>query len=294
MKQNSPRLSLYAVLCVASVVLILGYLCYKNVLITLGVWNNASRMQIFLKVDATESDKKQLTEAIQKNSKVTQVVFTDRKKSVEAFQNSLKHDVNELLSRDELMDLLPESAEVELSSELSLDEREAIYEQISRDIIGLAAVDEVVNNAHWLKKFSRIDSFVRAAGQIVFLLILVLMSYLMSLMLRVYIDESRSEIEVYTLLGATRWSIYRLFMQELLKLLILSQVFAIALSLLSFKLIKTWLSSAGLAPQILAQLRYMGTFEIVLFMTLLLTAIVGHAFLTVRKSLNQLNQLAHD
>jgi cell division transport system permease protein len=281
-------------LSISGVMLILGYLTYKNTLTALGVWNSSSPLQIFLKVDASENEKTKLLADLKAEPEVAEVILTDRKQAAESFKNSIQSSVQSFLSDDELIDLLPESIEVNLRAELSIDQRQVIYGNLAEKFISAVGVDEVVDNSTWLKKFDRIDRFVRAAGLSVFIVVLCLLSYMMSLLLKVYIDESRADIEVYTLLGATRWSIYRIFLSDLLQILLGGSVLTLALSLILFKLLRNYLIQAGLSMNIVENLQFLNFKEAAVFFLLLFVCILSQSFYTIRSSLHSLNKLSYE
>lgn len=294
MNSSSSRWPLFLMLSLSGVMLILGYLTYKNTLTALGVWNNSSPLQIFFKVDASETEKSKLVTDLKSEPQVADVKVTDRQQAAASFKSSIQSSVQSFLSDDELSDLLPESVEVSLQSELTSDQREALYGALAEKFKSAAGVDEVVDNSTWLKKFDRIDRFVRGAGLSVFIVVLCLLSYMMSLLLKVYIDESRADIEVYTLLGATRWSIYRIFLNDLLKILFGGSVLTLALSLILFKLLKNYLSQAGLSPNLIENLQFLNFKESAVFFILLFVCILSQSFYTIRSSLQHLNKLSYE
>lgn len=294
MNSNSSRWPLFLMLSFSGVMLILGYLTYKNTLTALGVWNSSSPLQIFLKVDASESEKAKLLADLKAEPQVADVSLTDRKQAVESFKSSIQSSVQSFLSDDELSDLLPESIEVNLQTEFNTDQREAIYGNLAEKFKSAPGVDEVVDNSTWLKKFDRIDRFVRAAGLSVFVVVLCLLSYMMSLLLKVYIDESRADIEVYTLLGATRWSIYRIFLSDLLQILLGGSALTLALSLILFKLLRNYLIQAGLSSNLVENLQFLNFKEATIFFVFLFVCILAQSFYTIRSSLHGLNKLSYE
>lgn len=294
MNSNSSRWPLFLMLSFSGVMLILGYLTYKNTLTALGVWNSSSPLQIFLKVDASESEKAKLLADLKAEPQVADVSLTDRKQAVESFKSSIQSSVQSFLSDDELSDLLPESIEVNLQTEFNTDQREAIYGNLAEKFKSAPGVDEVVDNSTWLKKFDRIDRFVRAAGLSVFVVVLCLLSYMMSLLLKVYIDESRADIEVYTLLGATRWSIYRIFLSDLLQILLGGSALTLALSLILFKLLRNYLIQAGLSSNLVENLQFLNFKEATIFFVFLFVCILSQSFYTIRSSLHGLNKLSYE
>jgi len=294
MKVNSLKIALFFITCLSILILISGFLAYKNSLIALGAWNNANRMLVFLKTDTLEPQRNELIQKIQAMDKVQSVTLVDRKQAGEAFQKSLKEYANSLLTDDEMLDLVPETLEVDLVNELNLSERQAVFQQLAVSLKEQPAIEELSYSATWLQKFEKIDRFLRSAGLLVFLVTTLLVSYLISLMIRVYIDDTKSEIEVYNLLGATRWSIYKLYLYDLAQFLALSLVVALGLTGVFFNYAKTALAQSGLSKMVAENMTFLSLREGGILLFILMASILAHCFFTITSSVNKLNQINND
>lgn len=294
MKFNSLKVALFFITCLSILILISGFLVYKNSLIALGAWNNANKMLIFLKTDTLEKQRDELRQKIQAMDKVKSVTLIDRKQAGESFQKSLNEYANSLLTNDEMLDLVPETLEVDLIPELNLSERQTMFQRLSSVLKDEPAIEEVSYSATWLQKFEKIDRFLRSAGLIVFLMTTLLVSYLISLMIRVYIDDTKSEIEVYNLLGATRWSIYKLYLYDLAQFLALSLIVAMSLSAVFFNYAKTALAQSGLSKMVSENLIFLNFREGGILLAVLVASILTHCFFTITSSVNKLNQINND
>lgn len=294
MKFNSLKVALFFITCLSILLLISGFLVYKNSLIALGAWNNANKMLIFLKTDTLEKQRDELLTKIQAMDKVKSVTLIDRKQAGESFQKSLNEYANSLLTNDEMLDLVPETIEVDLVPELNLSDRQAAFQALSTSLKSEPAIEEMSYSATWLQKFEKVDRFLRSAGLLVFLMTTLLVSYLISLMIRVYIDDTKSEIEVYNLLGATRWSIYKLYLSDLARFLALSLIVAISLSALFFNYAKTAISQSGLSKIVSENLMFLNFREGGILLVVLVTSILAHSFFTITTSVNKLNQINND
>ena len=272
-----------------------GFLFYKNVLISLGAWSNANKIQIFLKTDAEEKEIFKLQDEIVKNPSVKSVNRVDRKAAGEQFKNSLKEFSTGLITEDELIDLIPITLEVELVNNLSPQERQQQIEytvgQINKHT---SIVEETSYSSTWLKKFEKVDRYFRLIGTVAFISILLLTSFLISLMTRVYIDDSKNDIEVYNLIGATKWKIYKVFFSDLFKFLIIGVVAAYLAVFVFFNVIKSQIEKTELLPLFVNKFSFLSSQESVVLFGLVLFVFLSHAFYTISNSVNSLNQIQND
>ena len=271
-----------------------GYLIYKNLVNTLGVWNRANKMTVYLNVDASDEDKAQLLQKINALPNVSSVVETDRQKAGLEFQKSLKEYSSGLVTTDELVDLIPETLEVEVDKSLDSDKRNESFANIDSALREHPAVEEVSYSSTWLKKFERLHKFVRSSGLFVFLLILLLLSYLVALMIRAYIDESRQEIEIYNMLGATRWTLYKLFLGSIVYFLAFSLLISFVSLFGLFSYFKGHLGQAGLSQLLVDNLIFLSPVEIVAMAVSIFGLVYLNSFFTVTASINRLNQISND
>ncbi len=294
MKFNSLKIALFFITSLSILAILIGLLVYKNTLISLGVWNDSNKMLVFLKTDTDEKLKDSLVEQIKTMPSVASVNVVDRTAAGAQFQKSLKEYANGLVTNDELLDLIPITLEVDLASDLGLKERKNAFDSLAEQIKKNEMVDELSYSSNWVEKFEKIDKFVRSAGLFVFVILVALMSYLVSLMMRVYIDDSKAEIEVYNLLGATRWSIYKLYFKDLILFVVFSVVVALVFSTILFNYFKNFLSESGLSKLISENLVYLNPLELSSLLLILASVIFAHSFVTISSSVNKLNQINND
>lgn len=271
-----------------------GYLIYKNLINTLGVWNKANKMTVFLKVDASAEEKNSLLEKIKSLSNVTSAAVTDRDKAGRDFQKSLKEYSSGLVTTDELVDLIPETIEIEVDRSLDPDARTAAFSGLESALRGESAVDEVSYSATLLQKFEGLHKFVRSTGLFVFLLLLLLLSYLVALMVRAYIDDSKQEVEIYNMLGATRWSLYRLFLGNIVVFLATSLLLSFIALFAMFTYFKSHVGQAGLSQLLVDNLVFLSPGEIAVMALSFFIFIYVNSFFTVTSSINRLNQISND
>ncbi len=294
MKIAPLKISLFIVITVSITMIVAGLLFYKNLVGLLGAWNQSSKMSVFLKVDTTKEDRNEIILSLQKNPNVTAVSTIDRKQAGAAFQDSLKEFSSGLISEDEMIDLIPETLEVELSARVGLTDREAIFKALAKELKLQNQIEEVSYSANWLKKFELVDNILRSIGLLVFFILLCSISYLIALMVRVYIDDSKQEIEVYSLLGTTRWSIYKLFLKDVFIFLSASLLTSFGLLFFLYLYIKNRLSTSEFSAIAFENIRFLNFSEAMFVVFALFVFIYLNSFITIQNSVNKLNQLSND
>lgn len=298
MKASTLRTSLFFVITLSILILISGLLFYKNLVGIMTAWNQANRMTIYLKIDTSQNEREKLVTWLRQQNHVTATEYVSREQAAVSFRESLKEFSAGLLSEDDFYDLIPETLEVDLSADLNLSEREAGFATLKDDLMksgALAAtVDEIHYGADNLKKFERLDRVIRSVGTLIFFIVLISISYLIALMVRVFIEDSKQEIEVYSLLGATRWSIYRLFLRDIFVFLSASLFLSFTLLFFIFVFVRERLSSSDLASLWSGSLRFLSFGESATVAGLLFLFIYLSSFLTIRSSVSRLTPLSNE
>lgn len=294
MKINSLKISLFIIITLSITLIISSLLVYKNFVSFLGAWNQSNKMNIYLKIDTPAKERNKLLAEIKKNKFVSNVELVDRTKAGLSFQSSLKEFSSGLVTMDELIDLIPESIEVDVENTLSLKERDASFTSLAQQFDKHPIVEEINYGATWIKKFEKIDQAFRSAGIFAFLVLLVTISYLVALMVRIYIDDSKQEIEIYSLIGATRWSIYQLFLKDIFIFLSSSLMMSFVILFIAFTYIKSRLSASGLAVSFTENMRFLNFNEITFVIFMLFVFIYVNCFFTIQSSVNRLNQISNE
>ena len=294
MKSNSLRVTLLFVVTFSILSMISGFLIYKNTLLALGAWSNSNKLQAFFKTDTAENEINQVIQNLKSDGNITDVKRVDRNKAGTEFQKSLKEFASGLLTEDELIDLIPESIEVELSPVADISMRADRLQKLAESLMTTGLVEDVSYSTSWLKRFEKVDRFLKNFGLFIFLVLLTITSYLVSLMMRVYIDDSRNEIEVYNMLGATKWTIYKLYIKDLFGFLLISLVASIGVSYAFFYYVKSSLLENSILPQIAGELKFINLTESLVLFGILLSVFILHSAMTVGQAVNQLNQIQND
>ncbi|AGH94409.1 cell division protein FtsX [Pseudobdellovibrio exovorus] len=302
MKTTTMKATLFFVISLSLLLLISGLLFYKNLTGVLTAWQQANKMVMYLQTHVSAEQKSQLSDFLKSQPHVKSVEVIDRVAAAKTFQSSLKDFSAGLLADDELLDLVPESIEVDIDADLSLNDREAAFEAIRKAVMQEPRfsiqknhlVEEVHFGAANMKKFARLDQILRMSGLFSFVVILLSISYLISLMLKIYIEDSKSEIEIYSLLGATRWTIYRQFLQDIFVFISISLFTAFILSLGLFIFCKDQLAKSDLSPLLVDSLRFLSFAESASLTAILFLFIFAHIYFTVQKSVDRHNQLTNE
>jgi cell division protein FtsX len=294
MKPATLKISIFVIITLAIFSMLAGFLVYRNAINALGIWDKANKMIVYLKVDTTADEKSALLQKIKSFSFVAAAMEIDRTEAGIEFQKSLKEYSSGLITTDELIDLIPESIEVELEKSANTEERARQFAEIENAVKSFSYVDEVSYSASWLKKFEGLHRFVRSSGHFVFLLLLLLLSYLVALMIRAYIDDSKQEIEVYNMLGATRWSLYRLFLSNIIWYIAASLAVSFGALFAIFRYLKINLGQAGLSRILVDNLIFLSPLEIAGLSAAIFAFIYANSIFTVMASVNRLNQISND
>lgn len=294
MKITPLKFSLFIVITFSISLILLGQLIYKNTLGILSSWGQSGKVIVYLKTDASAEEKKNLLDLIKNFSVVSKAEFIDRKQAALDFQKSLKELSTGLLTDDEMIDLIPETIEITLSDKLTLSDREKEVTSLNEKLTTYNTVEEISYNATWLKKFEKIDSFVRAFGFILLVFLLIVSSYLVSLMIQIFIDDSKSEIEIFGLLGATSWSIYKIFLKDSFIFLAFSSIFAYAVTYSSFVILKNKFSNAHISNLITDSLHFLNVQDSLLVLLLVYLTVFITCLITVQKSVDRLINLSDD
>lgn len=294
MKVAPLKISLFFVITLSIIIIIAGLLSYKNLIGILSAWNQANKMNIYLKIDSSEEDKTALIEFIKKKSNVSTVKLIDRNKAGLDFQKSLKEFSSGLITQDEMLDLIPETIEVDLEANLDISNREAAFSSLAKELTTQEQIDEINYSSSWFKKFETVNAVLKSIGIFVFIISLIGISYLISLMVRTYIEDSKQEIEVYSLLGATKWSIYSYFLKDIFVFLMMSFVISFGVLFSVFSYLKNKLNVWGLSSVISENLHFLSFKESLWVVLLFFLFVYANSFITIQSSVTKLNQLSHD
>lgn len=294
MKVRALKVVMFLVTTFSVSLMLTGALLYKNVFGLMSAWSQENQIAVYLKVDTLATEKADLKNKILQHTSVERVEEVNRAQAAQSFQSTLKEFSTGLITNDEMIDLIPDTLEVYLKSSLSLEDQQKALTELGSFLKQQPTVDEISDSSGLLHKYRRIDGFFRGTGLLIFFVTLSVISLLIALMIRVYIDDSRAEIEVYSLLGATRWSIYKIFMSDVFWFLSSSLIVCYLLLIVVFGFIKNKLQHMELSVVFTDNLRFFGWPELIGLTALIFLFVLLNSFITVRQAITRLNQTLHE
>ncbi len=294
MKWTTLKISLLFIITLSQLMILAGFLTYKNLNTVLGSWNNAAHLSIYLQTDILDEERGTIEMKIRQNQNVQKVDFVDRDRAAKDFQKSFGAYSAGLLSVDELIDIVPEAFVISLKNDLSLLQKMDVFNEITTATKGLSGIDEVSFGGEWLKKFSKLDQTLKSIGLFVLAIVLLSVSFLSALMVRILIDDAKPELEVYTLIGATRWFTYKIFLREMLAFTMLSLVLTFISLFGIFEYLKNVYLSKHMDLAFSTRLTFLSPGEIFIFALLVVIFIFVSSFIALKTTIQRLNQFAYD
>lgn len=294
MKWSPLKVALISVISLSQILLLVFFLTYKNLNIALGSWSESANLTIYLKTDTTESDKNQVIQFLKKVNENNQIVLTSRDQAAKEFKKSIGQYASGLMNDDELTDLVPETIELIAPKSFSLDEKIDLFQKVSNALSKFSTVEESVFGLSWLERFSNVDKYIQHLGLGSFIILLLGMGFLSALMVKVLIEDSRAEIEVFNLLGATRWSIYKIYLKDISYTVALSLILTGTLSYLLFYFARSALIHSELGQFVGARISYLSLQEFALFTISVASFVYLISLGSMISSLNKVSHLTYD
>lgn len=288
------KISLTVILAFSFLTITTGFLVYKNINVLLGFWGKSATMTVYLKPDILEKEKNQLISKVQSFIEVERADFISRDQAANDFKASMGEYASGLLTQDDLIDLLPESLVVYLKSDYTSVEKKNIFGRLQSDLKFTDSVEDVTFGGAWITKFSKVDHFLRLSGAVIVSLIFLCVAVISAFLVSSLVEESKQEIEVYYLVGATRWLIYKNFFRQIGLFHLISLALALVGSAGVFFLVKKFFLKANDLVFISDTIIYLSFVEILLFSVIITGIIFLGAFLALRHSLGKLNLYAAD
>ncbi len=294
MRWTPLKISLLVVLSFSMSLILSSYLFYKNINIVLGFWGEDAKASLYLKADALESDKENLLTQLRADTDIKNIEVVNRTAAAADFKKMFGEYSAGLITVDEMIDLIPESLVIQLKTDLSLEAKKNKLAALKRELVALPYVEEFSYGGEWLNQFTKIDQALKVFGLTLFLVLTLAVCFISSLMVRSMVEDSRNEIEVYSLLGATRWLIYQKYLRQFLFFFSMSLVMGIAMTFATYYILKNrFLVNQGF--QFIAEnLRFLSVPEIFSLLGLLFIFVLLGASLSLRSTIQRLSLFAHD
>ena len=294
MRWTPLKISLLVVLSFSMSLILSSYLFYKNINIVLGFWGEDAKASIYLKADAIENDKEALFAQLRFDADIKSVELVNRTAAAADFKKMFGEYSAGLITVDEMIDLIPESFTVQLKSNLATDAKQNKLAALKISLLALPFVEEFSYGGEWLNQFTKINQALKVFGLTLFLVLSLAVCFISSLMVRSMVEDSKNEIEVYSLLGATRWLIYRKYLKQFLFFFSLSLIVGIAMTFATYYILKNrFLVNQGF--QFIAEnLRFLSILEIASLLGLLFLFVLAGASLSLKSAIQRLSLFAHD
>lgn len=294
MKWSPLKIALISVISLSQILLLVFFLTYKNLNVALGSWSESANLTIYLKADTSEVEKSQLIHFLKKVDEKNEILVTSRDQAAQEFKKSIGPYAAGLMSDDELIDLVPETIELMAPKSFSLDEKIELFQKVTTALAKFSTVEESVFGMSWLERFSKVDEYLRHIGLGSFLILLLAMGFLSALMVKVLVEDSKAEVEVFNLLGATRWSIYKIYLKDISITVALSLTLTIGLSYLIFYLTRSTLLQNEFGNIVGQRLTFLNVQEFFTFAIAVSLFIYLISALSMVSSLKKLSHLTYD
>lgn len=294
MKWTPLKISLLFIIALSQLLILAGFLSFKNLNQVLGSWNNSAYLSVYLKTDILDDERAAIESQIRLDSNVRHIEFVGREKAAKDFQKSFGEYSAGLLSVDELIDLVPETLVVALKNELSLQEKVESFKHLVDTTKSLPGIEEVSYGGEWLLKFARLDKTLKAIGAFILAVVLLSVSFLSALMVRVLVDDAKAELEVYALIGATRWFMYKIFLREMLAFLILSVALSFSILFGLFVYLKDVFLAKNMTLTFADRLVFLSAPEILFFCAIVSLFMFASSFIALKTTIQRMNQFSYD
>lgn len=292
MRWSSLKISLLFVLTFSMLAILLSFLAYKNLNILLGFWDKENRMSIYLRVDATDEDKASVKLLLDQSAAFKNINFIDRNSASADFKKMFGEYSAGIMTTDEIIDLVPESFSAQLKLEVAQDQN--VFAKLKSSISAHPFVEDVSYGGEWLNKFSKLDRALKIIGLGLTAILSLSVTLISALMVRSLVDESRQEIEVLSLIGATRWLIYGKYLRQVVFFFSLSVVISTLLCMSTFFFFKNQFLVTQGFQFVASSLQFLSVLEIVAVLAALFTFVFMGASLSLRSTLQRLSLFAYE
>lgn len=294
MRWTPLKLSLLVVLSFSMSLILVSFLFYKNINILMGFWGKEAKITFYLKADATDSDKSKILQLLKSKPELENIQLVDRAAAAADFKKMFGEYSSGIISVDEMIDLVPESYTAVLKTGFSVESDTVRVTALKQSIAAEPFIEEISYGGEWLNKFSKLDRALRIFGITLSLVLSLTVCFISALMVRSLVDDSKSEIEVFSLLGATRWVIYQKYLKQFLFFFVLSIFVSLALTFAVFYIIKNrFLINQGF-HFIADHIRFLNAGEAAAPLALLFLFVMIGASLSLRSTIQRLSLFSHD
>lgn len=294
MRWSSLKISLLVVLSFSMMMVLTSFMFYKNINILLGFWEDDVKMSVYLKVDTTEDEKNNLLKQLQAEKKVLSATLVTRNEAAEDFKKILGEYSTGLISVDEITDLIPESIVVSLQNKLTQNEKTEVLADLKKKYLINPFVEEISYGTEWIKQFSKFDKALKFFGLLLFSVLSISVLFISALMARSLVEESKTEIEVLSLIGATRWFIYKNNLLPFLYIFLLSSGLSLVTAFATFYYFKNRFFIDQGFSFLSSNIRFLDSLEILYLLSILFFFVISGAVLSLKSAIQRLSLFAYE
>lgn len=243
-KSQSGLQAATAVVLTASFVVIASVMTFgSNLQRVLTLWGESFQMSVYLAENTSQDTVHGLSEYLKSNKKIDKIQYVDKDKALKLFQEQMASYAPDLLQDKDLMNVIPESFQFSINSQISPEKQLATMEELAASIKTQAGVEEVSYGQDWIKSYAAIFNGIQGIGLFFIGLIITSAAFVMSNSIRSSISQRRQEIEVMELIGATRSYIRLPYLGEAAVMAMLSCAAALGITYGLFEVLKDLIKS---------------------------------------------------
>lgn len=193
----------------ALLIIALFLLVYVNVEKTADDWSTKVEVTVYFEREPVPLQLAAIKKSIMDIPGAAKVTYIGKDEAAKRFRARLKGQ--ESLLEGVSADLLPASLEIGLKREYRLDE--AIQGFVGR-LRKIPGIGEIQYGDDWVRKFNAFMTFLRLVGMLLGGFLLLAVSFIVSNTIKLTIFARRDELEILSLVGATRFFIKAPFLLE--------------------------------------------------------------------------------
>ncbi len=172
-------------------------------------WSERVQVTVYFDRDMTTQEQSEMKSRIQAISGTHKVSWVGREEAYKRFKGRLKGQ--ETLLEGVKPDLLPTSFEISLKKDSRSNESVDGYVSRLKSVVGNG---EIQYGQEWVRRFNTFLTFMRLVGGLVGIFLLLAVIFIVANTIRLTIYARREELEVMSLVGATRLFIKMPFLVE--------------------------------------------------------------------------------
>lgn len=193
----------------ALLIIALFLMVYVNVERTADDWSTKVEVTVYFDREPVPLQLAAIKRSIMELPGAAKVTFISKDEAAKRFRGRLKGQ--ESLLEGVTADILPASLEIGLKREYRTDE--AIQGFVGR-LRKVSGIGEIQYGDDWVRKFNAFMNFLRLVGMLLGVFLLLAVSFIVSNTIKLTIFARRDELEILSLVGATRFFIKAPFLLE--------------------------------------------------------------------------------